>query len=86
MTPDSQTEQAILINERLPADAAIGVDSNNRWSWAFRCVDSEEVEGSEEGFDTPLDALLDFTKFLIQGADELMDLKYENLDEEDNDE
>jgi hypothetical protein len=83
MTSEQRVEQAILINDILPADAAIGVDKDNRWSWSFRCVDSEEIEDSSHGFDTPLEALLDFTKFLIKGSDELMDLKYENLDEED---
>jgi hypothetical protein len=81
MISEQLTEQAILINAQLPADAAIGVDSSGQWHWCFRCVESKEV--AEAGFDTPLDALLDFTKFLIEGNDELMDLKYENLDEED---
>jgi len=38
--------------------------------WAFRCMDSEdETEG--EGFDNPLDALIDFVEYQKEAMDEL---------------
>jgi hypothetical protein len=82
-TKRSEDERLGFINSQLPSDACIDCNSDGRFQWTFRCVQSEEVEGAELGFDTPLEALLSFTNFLITGADELMDIAFKNLDDKD---
>ena len=62
------------INNSLPPDVAIECDSNGRWFWTFRCVESYDIKGCENGFDTALDALLNFADYLIEGADTLVEL------------
>jgi hypothetical protein len=70
----------------LPTDAAIGVEADGRYNWCFRCVESNDVDGAENGFETPIEALCNLTSYLIQGADELMDIAYNNLEKEEPDE
>jgi hypothetical protein len=75
MNADFQ-KQANAINSILPPDAIVTFDddSGERWYWTFRGVTSDDVPGTEGGFGEPVVALAHFAKFLIDGADELVEL------------